>query len=1390
MNDGKGHLSCKSHTARNEKDIYRICPSKISKRELEDLYFALLEQNVQLKTTINDQKDQIKILNTRLQRMTAQKPGTGAYNKDFSGAGRGIINEQKECIADLKKDNERLSERVRLLNMRLCSAKQFLRRSPSQSASRCVRCIIPDTSAKNLSTSALNSKRSEGNLKTEISTSQLVEDESPLQLPEITSSQAEIPVQDEPCQRNKCRVEMDELKGKIASLENEMSSLQSSWSSRADELQSLLSSARAEHATCPNRLAALTTDLGGTRTLADELTSQLQLERARVGELEAQLRAARIDYNVALVAEGLKNQSHKLSDVSKVNPPVTVLSDWEDSPPIVVPNNSGISVVNEENANDRMQESADGETKNKNHTNHKNERAVALQTQGDFILTQIASLQSQLDGLKLTIGERPAESLAADSSLSHDIFSTLRLKTVTDIVKPPEPSRHDDTLVSKEFIEDEEGTLVSRPQTHEENQYEQEYKYPIPGPLSLDMPRSSLADITDIKVNNETKKRNSESSRGSKGSVRINLDNITASKNGDGRVVQDLNQNGQEDVFKKFRRSSFRFPFDRKQSKDLAVRYGQTQTYGSQEDNREEAKKVSIGINTERPYDQDLGRNDHDRPGDHNDQVATRKIRYMSEENTQVGEEPGTSVGCDETTENGAQRSSRDRNQRTNSVEIQCDGPSHTREPHTGSTKKEFPESAADEGNYVQLCSGHAVMCPCPALAPSPRSVRTCAGGLAAAPPNILRLCRCGDRVNRHTPHTSTATPEPPRPSTASPTPCPYDETVTISGPSSPDTTEPGATCDLDTQRTDETGPTDYISPGEEKATSTLSESYGTTDYSCLSEGEVPAEGGKRLSATEDKMLEAIGSRSDKMEEALRAISEELTRCRELLQGRGAVHSPKTSREVSMMTEEVVPIALKRADAKLRLRDSYTPKCIFTLHVGTVVLSDQAVLLSHDKSLLLTWRFYNQTPSMTRLLAGRVMNFDFSTEYDLKITEHFLYYLKHEEMPITISEMDKQDEAFAICSLPLRDALLHPNRRVDMSLALVAGRQMTRERGSADCEEAGVLDVWCMLRVDPSALPAINTAIIRPSSLKSQQHSSSIMEQMLDDDQSSDYRYSRDLHRRSKRTSEDVQSSRSEAMDKAPELNHSLNEVIENEVKSTIRSVNDFKQAVAKKSNDSTNIYEMLKNKKWNRRSTQNSQKPQDGSRQKSVTICNQPRQSSVNRRTISQANTVVSTDENLQSLDITIQWLALNEDCKAMIDPNVRRLYVAYTFLGRSGADMETPVSLPKPKHYMDKCHFLFKKTFIVNECDMVTLGHLAQCHEPANEPDPQCAVVFSVVSEPAEDPLGLDSCEDIGSTETYNGVLVVRDPRGVDCGALALRLDGLTLLRRCRDLAGNASH
>lgn len=64
------------------------------------------------------------------------------------------------------------------------------------------------------------------------------------------------------------------------------------------------------------------------------------------------------------------------------------------------------------------------------------------------------------------------------------------------------------------------------------------------------------------------------------------------------------------------------------------------------------------------------------------------------------------------------------------------------------------------------------------------------------------------------------------------------------------------------------------------------------------------------------------------------------------------------------------------------------------------------------------------------------------------------------------------------------------------------------------------------------------------------------------------------------------------------------------------------------------------------------------------------------------------------QSIDITIMWLALNEECDAITNPAVQQLYVAYNFLGRSGADLETPVSLPKPATYMDKCYFQFVRS------------------------------------------------------------------------------------------------
>lgn len=75
--------------------MYRICPSKLSKRELEDLYFALLENNLELKKTINVQQDKIKVLSTRLQRMTVVQKNVAGKEKDCC-VSKAVASEQKE----------------------------------------------------------------------------------------------------------------------------------------------------------------------------------------------------------------------------------------------------------------------------------------------------------------------------------------------------------------------------------------------------------------------------------------------------------------------------------------------------------------------------------------------------------------------------------------------------------------------------------------------------------------------------------------------------------------------------------------------------------------------------------------------------------------------------------------------------------------------------------------------------------------------------------------------------------------------------------------------------------------------------------------------------------------------------------------------------------------------------------------------------------------------------------------------------------------------------------------------------------------------------------------------------------------------------------------------
>ncbi|CAH1639405.1 unnamed protein product [Spodoptera littoralis] len=484
-------------------------------------------------------------------------------------------------------------------------------------------------------------------------------------------------------------------------------------------------------------------------------------------------------------------------------------------------------------------------------------------------------------------------------------------------------------------------------------------------------------------------------------------------------------------------------------------------------------------------------------------------------------------------------------------------------------------------------------------------------------------------------------------------------------------------------------------------------------------------------------------------------------------------------------------------------------------------------------------------------------------------------------MKITICELNRENEPFATCSLPLRDALLHTNRRADMSLALLAGPRLMRMHDALDGgDEVGVIDLWCMLRAEGHSLPGINRAIAQQSSSPTLAQpavprNSRVMPQIQDDDRYNDFDLA--LGNAPPVTSTPVSTAPPQYTDKnvasgepsnyppmrqrrfsatststnltnltnitptSPSAPNVLREnpehdsgIIVNDVHAKIKSPDDMRQ-VLEKNYDFGRLAKVedphkRENQRGEMQNTRRSSRATEDkcdisdmeiyrkyenigkligpnrneASKKCVKILPKYTDSGVEepQRVLYPQEEEYAMDEEAVSginrVDITVLWLALNEECEAMVDPHVQRVYVAYTFLGRTGAELETPVSLPKPKHYVDKCYFNFKKTFELEDTDLMKLSHMARCRAASKmSQDERDCIIFSVVSEPAEDPLGLESCEDIGYAYLYLGdllaysagspgyteVLPVRAARGpaAVCGVLAVRLDGLHVVRRC---------
>ncbi|XP_063617019.1 uncharacterized protein LOC134790150 isoform X2 [Cydia splendana] len=373
------------------------------------------------------------------------------------------------------------------------------------------------------------------------------------------------------------------------------------------------------------------------------------------------------------------------------------------------------------------------------------------------------------------------------------------------------------------------------------------------------------------------------------------------------------------------------------------------------------------------------------------------------------------------------------------------------------------------------FCQHHVTFCTCPEKSgPSLSLFRSCSGSQILATlhkDSRFRRCSCSERTTHNCSilraPIGSSTPKAERPPLMSPHTYTIDKSRD-SRANSPANTEHeiSVMTDLPSENDDLSN---RLSPGEHRTVSTSTSTKATPrEGYTLSEGEVPVYQERRTSkslgevrrndyAKEDSSFGEQRSPTQKMEAMLQVISQELARCRSLLQ------TQRPQEQKKAVTVDPVSLVLRKTEGKSQFDGTVAPSCLFTMHVVTVVLSDEAILRSRDTNLVLKWVFERKT-TMTPLSKGRVTYFDFSTQYEFQLTKEMEEYLKNEDMLIVICEMDSAKEPFATCALPLRQVILNVNRRVDMSLPLRAGPCLKEKpTGLQVNDDVGVLDVWCML---------------------------------------------------------------------------------------------------------------------------------------------------------------------------------------------------------------------------------------------------------------------------------------------------------------------------------------
>ncbi|XP_063394764.1 uncharacterized protein LOC134679803 isoform X3 [Cydia fagiglandana] len=1152
--DQSDNNMCNKHAARCEKEHHR--PSNLSKKELEDLYYSLLDSNLELKRTINAQNEKNRILSTKVQRMTSQ---TKAYTgRDCCAAAKAVISEQRAGIADLTKANEILADRIRNLSMQLCTARQFLKQNHGN---RSYKGSNTHNSLKINSSMSLQNKsaatatepecRDEPPSTRTAETNTLVKDEEKVEKKDAETVCSEI----------RCRSVEEQFKRKIEELEKELAKTHSEYSSRMTQLekqvaqlQSAVMRARSEQS------LRIKDSLRGRNADAEkaELETQLSIEKRKVAELEMQVKAAELSQQVAKTVENHLSTTYPREEkqLRQTSPErCSICSNMNnmiigDTPQRPVPTTTLTKTPNELTVPDdkpsKSDDSGYADHREETDTDEKNNKANLE------LVKRIEEIQAQLEALRL----------------AKPVPTTTSTKTPNELTVPDDkPSKSDDSGYADHREETDNDEKNNKPNLElmkrikeiqaqldalrlakaEKDNAEQEsspYSKSIDhnyksddeqkikdGYISAKPTRISISEREAIviklpsepestdKVTFDNERETDTIYNSDKLNATIETDTPTKDNEYPYREIYVRNDSNSDKSNETQVNNSYQHveicPVECEcpdENTDRAVKNNcsvkcechdvntdqvveknccrddlETNTLTERNETKSPKNSLSLMVNKDQilnyPKKIEPGDNLHTevgivkpKPVNYHDKSKTKippideqdlSVKYSSivrtpkkyDDNYQQIPGPIPPLNDSATkrrfsltkrkVKSAKDQSKDDRNKKVSKKDKKA--LKHDQKDVNVARKVEPNETIGHNGTG-ELKSQEYENEKLPLDVTSKTN-------------EIRRIYEYGSILRAPI---GSSTPKAEKPRLMSPHTYTIDNKSPDSRANSPANTEHEISVMTDLPSEND-GLSSRLSPGEHRAvsTSTSTETTPRQGYT-LSEGEVPVDQEHRTSkslgevrrkdyAKEDSSFGEQRSSTQKMEAMLQVISQELARCRSLLQ------TQRPQEQKKAVTVDPVSLVLRKTEGKSHFDGTVAPSCLFTMHVVTVVLSDEAILRSRDTNLVLEWRFEHKT-TMTPLGKGRVTYFDFSTQYELQLTKEMEEYFQNEDMPILICEMDSAKEPFATCALPLRQVLLNVNRRIDMSLPLRAGPGLReKSTGLQVNDDIGVLDVWCML---------------------------------------------------------------------------------------------------------------------------------------------------------------------------------------------------------------------------------------------------------------------------------------------------------------------------------------